>query len=1256
MRVSFQNIIVFILLTIIGVNVYSQEEYEWGSLPLGGGGFVSGIIAHPTERNLLYARTDVGGIYRWIEETASWKPLTDFISEADKGLYGVEAIALDPQKPEMLYALVGTSYFSGGKTAILISKDYGETYKVVDVTSKFKAHGNGDGRQMGERLAVDPHNSNIIYCGSRSNGLFKSTDAGLTWNKVSFPVTTTSNGVGINFVQFDESSTVSGGATQKIYVGTAQTGSSIYVSTDGGISWSAIAGQPTTFIPHRCAMKNGVLYVTYANGAGPGISTAGGYVYKYNGSWTNISPSSKTSDFSYGGISIVGNRIVVTSVGCYKMQSWDGKCDWQTATWGDEIFVSDNLGASWSALFSNCKVNLDANSVPWVKDHAMHWTGCATLDPFNANRAFFISGNGLFMTENLNTTKIDLKFCVKGLEETVPLDIVSLSTGQVVTVVGDYDGGLYVANDGNYDSYPATVHTPEMHTTHGIAAAVDGSLLVRAGSQSSYVQYSTDKGKTWKFCSGGKEGSGHVAVSADGSIILHCPNTSNGYSYDGSGNKLYYSTDRGTSWTQCNGVSINGAYPVADGANPKTFYVTNGSTVYVSTDGGKNFSAKGTTGSSSYYKIRTVPGVAGDVWAPCGSNGLYRSTNSATSFTKNPKVSSCAAVGFGKAAPGKTFPAVFIWGTVSGIEGLFRSDDEGTTWIRINDDLHQFGGPGNGQFVVGDMAVYGNVIMSTVGRGAIYGKMSVSQCAKVSLGPDKSICGLDEITLNSGTKANTNVTYSWYKNDVLIAGETKPTLTVTTSGTYKVVRDSATCSKSDEVVVAATLPEIDLGPEKNLCEETSFVLDAGVSSEAYSYQWKKDNVVIAGETNKTFVAKEAATYTCVVSAANCDDVMGNVVVTSDLLDVVVEPVCKNGGESSMEVMTVGGPYEWYAAETGGEPLQTGNVYAPTISENTTYYVQDAGASVSSFGIAEYVDGVDGWSTNTLADASSQVAITVDAPCTLQSFSVKNNSKATIVVNLKSGSDIAYTKTIENVPAGFNEISLGFNLAVGTYIVDLSESTFADEWGGLFLQTSGVTNPISLPGYVSVQPAPGSWLKDGPVHFYNWTIKVGSSCARTPVTATIDMEKPCSSVLEEQEIALKAGWNAFSLSVVPENKSVPSVLAGVDYKIVKNNDGFYSPAVAEELQSLSTIDAGEGYLIYVNKAATLHVQGTAIEGFSSSLRTGWNLVGVPVTGEVPVSSLPASIMKVTDYSGKAVSVLKSGEAYFMQVTSDIEITW
>jgi hypothetical protein len=89
--------------------------------------------------------------------------------------WGIESLALDLNNPAKLYMLAGTSYFIYGKTAILIQNDYGATFTVVDVSNQFKAHGNGMGRQTGEKLAVDPKISNILFCGNRRDGLFKST-------------------------------------------------------------------------------------------------------------------------------------------------------------------------------------------------------------------------------------------------------------------------------------------------------------------------------------------------------------------------------------------------------------------------------------------------------------------------------------------------------------------------------------------------------------------------------------------------------------------------------------------------------------------------------------------------------------------------------------------------------------------------------------------------------------------------------------------------------------------------------------------------------------------------------------------------------------------------------------------------------------------------------------------------------------------------------------------------------------------------
>jgi hypothetical protein len=61
---------------------------------------------------------------------------------------------------------------------------------------------------------------------------------------------------------------------------------------------------------------------------------------------------------------------------------------------------------------------------------------------------------------------------------------------------------------------------------------------------------------------------------------------------------------------------------------------------------------------------------------------------------------------------------VYLIGTVGGQYGFFRSDDVGTTWVRINDDQHQFGFTGA---ITGDPRVFGRVYVGSGGRGILYG-------------------------------------------------------------------------------------------------------------------------------------------------------------------------------------------------------------------------------------------------------------------------------------------------------------------------------------------------------------------------------------------------------------------------------------------------------------------------------------------------------------------------------------------------------
>lgn len=719
-----KTFLLFVLLLMLPKLFFAADQYTWKTVTIGGGGFVSGIVTCPTKQNLIFAKTDVGGAYRWVEETQSWKALTDWIGTTEKGYLGIESIAIDPQHPNRVYMSAGLEYFSTSP-AIFYSNNYGDTFKKTVVP--FMIHGNGYGRGTGERLVVDPNDSTILFCGTRKHGLWKSNDMAKTWKKVStFPVTTTPNANGVCVVTFDPASSKPGNSSKRIFAGVSRISeANLYVSEDGGETWNPLEGTPTDKMPQRMVITpTGFMYVTYANGAGPHGNTTEslnkGSLLKYQISaktWTDVTPN-KSSAPAMSGISFsqTNPEILVAST----TNTWWGQ-NWSTSgtVYGDEIWRSVNGGTTWTALFSSRKVILDRGEFTWADSKvigqgplSLHWATCLELDPFNADRAFVTSGNGIFMTNNLLGTTSTWKFQVKGLEETVPLDLVSpLYGAPLISVIGDYDG---FRHDDLDRSPKLGRHQPSIGTTGTIDfAEKNPGVVARAGSA---AYYSTDNAKKWKLLpvpvTGAKDGS--IAVSADGTTIVWSPN----------GQTAYTSSDK-TSWTKSTGIPTNQRV-ISDRVNDQKFYAISGQKLFMSADGGKTFTSIATSSAlSQVRKYRAAPGFEGDIWIPNGGLGLFKTvqTNNITEIKKLSSVTSCEAVGFGKAAPGKSYPAIYIWGTIGSAEGVFRSDNEGTNWVRINDADHEFGGTGNANEVLGDPRVYGRVYMSTAGRGIVYGDL-----------------------------------------------------------------------------------------------------------------------------------------------------------------------------------------------------------------------------------------------------------------------------------------------------------------------------------------------------------------------------------------------------------------------------------------------------------------------------------------------------------------------------------------------------
>jgi xyloglucan-specific exo-beta-1,4-glucanase len=686
----------------------NAQTYTLKNAPIGGGGFVTGIINHQTSGD-KYCRTDVGGAYRWDEANNKWIQLLDWINESENGFYGVESLALDPQNPNNVYMLCGLDYANSGRTAILKSTDKGNTFTYTDVTSKFKTHGNGNGRGNGERLAVDPKNSNILFCGSRANGLWKSTDAGVTWNLAWNGVTTTANGNGICFVQFDPSGSEVNGASQTIYIGVSRTGGgNIYKSTNGGATFTDIS--PTTsFMPHRVALQGTTMYVTYSDNEGPGTSGGFGKVYKLNtatGAWTNVTPV-YGQDYPYGGVSIDPNnvnRVVVSTCGMY----WNHQYN---SVWGDFVFLSTDGGSTWT-LKNGTNATYDNNGMAWTSGQ-VNWMDCIEFDPSNPSIVRAVGGGGVYTCSDIAATNPSWKYDVNGIEETGMTDGISIPGAPFISTFGDVTG--FVHND--LTSYPASTLQPADGSNWSIAyATANTNKIVRVGSNNIY--YSTDKGSTWTATSTNKGKYGRVAISADGGTILHCPSGST---------TTWYTTNNGGSWSSCSGVSTSYIVPVADQVNSNYFYIynPNNGQMLRSSNKGVSFSVAGTPGTNSFWPwekttlIRTVPGLEGHLWVPLGGNGLKYSTDHGATYTTLANVSYCTTIGIGKAIAGASYPTLFIWGTVSGVTGFFRSTDKGATWgARMNDDAHEFGGA---SILIGDMNVDGRVYMNANGtRGLIY--------------------------------------------------------------------------------------------------------------------------------------------------------------------------------------------------------------------------------------------------------------------------------------------------------------------------------------------------------------------------------------------------------------------------------------------------------------------------------------------------------------------------------------------------------
>jgi photosystem II stability/assembly factor-like uncharacterized protein len=222
------------------------KRLKFRSIGPAAGGRVDRAVGVPGDPRTFYAAASAGGVWKSADGGVHWKPIFD-----EQPISSIGSIAVAASDPNVVYAGSGEANIRGNVEAgdgIYKSVDAGKTWNHV-----WKQEG-----QIG-KLIVHPTNPDIAYAAvfghafgpNEERGVYRTIDGGKTWQRVLFKDKDT----GASDVCFDPSS------PKVLFAGLWQArrrpwemtsggpGSGLYVSRDGGDSWTQLVAPPKPDAP-----------------------------------------------------------------------------------------------------------------------------------------------------------------------------------------------------------------------------------------------------------------------------------------------------------------------------------------------------------------------------------------------------------------------------------------------------------------------------------------------------------------------------------------------------------------------------------------------------------------------------------------------------------------------------------------------------------------------------------------------------------------------------------------------------------------------------------------------------------------------------------------------------------------------------------------------------------------------------------------------------------------------------------------------
>jgi len=695
-----------------------SEKYTWNSVMVGGGGWGALVFESPAEPGLVYFKDDCSSIYRLDPGVAVWKKLNTWGSlPAGYVVQGMTPGSGNPGGANIACAAndANRAYMAWDR-GLFFSDDKGDAWKPGTLTPALRYMNEVENPQPQrgcdtlrrlQRLVVDPANKNVAYYGSNYDGLYRTLDGGVTWNRLSSGLPTgrsldgqDNTGGFINTV-FDKTGGTVGGRT-KIVWATCRT-EGVYRSTDGGDTFQPVGKQPQPIYYNTAACDSAGTYYVAAGSD----KDSDGRIFKC---------ARDGSDF-----------VDITPFAAGTWQTVDVHPSDQAVwaqTQGFEHAYSRDRGAAWTRGTGSWATG--TKDVPW-HSATNSTTGMVRFSPHTPGKLWIGYGNGgvgfcidPWATGNLTMNKIG-----RGIEDLCLSKITATTTGRL---------HLSAWEEAGFSWDTDALSTPPARSWKDLAGITDGWGLKEGECNAvcetaqdhvvaTVVHYengdprnirSADGGRTWSKVSGRlpTQWCGNVAVSRNDPnrfLVGQVTYDTHWYGFQGMSTDrfLKLTTDGGSTFTDARGSgtihmwggAIYGANAMNLCADPNVdsrfvAFSNYDSYIHASDDGGATFAPINTARpfaveNGVWAKIFGLPGHKGHFYFCQGAGALtkaplWKSTDGGVTWANaSPELTNVIMAGWGKAMPGSQYPTLYVYGTYQGTKGFFRSSDGGANWDKI---------------------------------------------------------------------------------------------------------------------------------------------------------------------------------------------------------------------------------------------------------------------------------------------------------------------------------------------------------------------------------------------------------------------------------------------------------------------------------------------------------------------------------------------------------------------------------------------